>query len=807
VPSWLTAIGLDIRHALRGIARTPAIAVVVIVSVAAGIGVNTVVFSWIQARVLRPLPGVPGAGSYHLVEARTGGGFYPGLAWPEFDDIRGVAAFDGLIAFRSSPFYIGETGSVERVSGMLVSDNYFEALGLTPAAGRFPAPAEAARARAEPIAVISYGLWQSRFEGTPSLGGLTLRINGREIPVVGVAPRGFQGTALGLAFEVFIPVDAASTVLAGSREREDRSRRTVQAIGRLRRGVTIEQAQAQLDALMAQLATAHPYTNRDIAGEVLPIRRSPRGPQRTVTALYVLQATMFLLLGTVCGNMANLLLARASSRQREVGVRLALGAQPWRIRSLLLCESLILAAAGAALGAAIAVWGTRALLVMPTSGLSIRFQTDLDTTALFLAMVLGVMCGLMFGGVPAVRMARVDPQSALRNGSQDGARSRLRRVLLAVQAALATAILIVGGLFVYSFLDARATDTGFEREGVLLASYDLRGRGTQEARLVAFAERVITELQRLPDVESAAIASSVPLDIHGLPLRMFTAEGRARDDGLPDQAYTNTVTPRYFETMGIPMVAGRDFSSLTDPSAPPQAIVNEAFARQFLADVEPLGRRIQARGRAFVVVGVVRNSLSNAFGEPPTPVLYLSYRDNPQPLGDIHLRARTGPADNLASAVRRSMASLDPELPIFNVRTLDRHVETNLIFRRIPARMFMVLGPLLLILSAIGIYAAVAYTATLRAREIGVRLALGAGRRSVVWRFVADNLQVIVVGVAIGCLVAVAGVRMFAPPRTPSLLVFLTVPAVLLVVSVTSCWWPAYRVVRSDPMRSLRQGN
>jgi predicted permease len=595
--------------------------------------------------------------------------------------------------------------------------------------------------------------------------------------------------------------------LAGSREREDRSIRSVQSIGRLRLGVTLEQAQAELTALMSQLAVTYPFTNRDISGQVLPLRRSPRGPQRTVTALYVLQGTMLLLLGTVCGNTANLLLARASSRQREVGVRLALGAQPWRIRSLLLCESLILAATGAALGAAIAVWGTRALLVLPTSGLSIRFQTDLDATALTLAMLVGVLCGVVFGGIPAVRMARVDPQYALRNGSQDGARSRLRRVLLGVQAALATAILIVGGLFVYNFLDARATDTGFQRQGVLLASYDLRGRGTQEARLVAFADRTLTDLQRLPDVESVAIASSVPLDIHGLPLRMFTTEGRARDDGLPDQAYTNTVTPGYFATMGIPIMSGRDFGALTDSTAPPQAMVNEAFAREFFAGVEPLGRRIQARGGSFVVVGIVRNSLSNAFGEPPTPVLYLSYRDNPQPLGDIHLRARTGPADGLAPVVRRSMAAIDPELPIFNVRTLDRHVETNLIFRRIPARMFMVLGPLLLMLAAVGIYAAVAYTATLRAREIGVRLALGAGRRSVVWGFVADNLPVIIAGVAMGCVAAAAGVRMFAPPRTPLLLVFVSVPAVLLAVSVTSCWWPAYRVVRSDPMRSLRQGN
>src|SRR5439155_15957919 len=305
---------------------------------------------------------------------------------------------------------------------------------------------------------------------------------------------------------------------------------------------------------------------------------------------------------------------------------------------------------------------------------------------------------------------------------------------------------VAAGLFFRSFGETRETDPGFRREGVLLAAYDLTGRGADAASAREFARRVLDRLRALPGVEAAAIASSVPLDIHGLPLRSFTLEGYARSDAAPDRALSNTVTPGYFTTMGIAMVAGVDLADLADSAAPPQVIVNEEFVRRFLPDGRALGRRLETRGRTCTITGVVRNSLNESFGERPSPVIYLSYRDRPSFQGEMHVRTRFGAEPLLRPQIERVVHEIDPTLPVYDVRTLTEHVEKNLFLRRIPARMFVVLGPLLLVLAAIGIYAVVAYTVSQRTREIGVRLALGATPGRVVSQILAETLRVVAAG-------------------------------------------------------------
>jgi predicted permease len=795
-----------IRDGFRTIVRMPALAAVVIVSLGAGIGVNTVVFSWIQMRIFQPLPGVSRSGSFYGVEPRTDAGIYTGVSWLEYRDLRErLRAFREILAFRIVPLYVGEAGQVQRTYGMLVSGNYFSALGLRPALGRFFQPEEVLRAGSEPVAVISYGFWQTRFSGAQSVLGRSVRINGSDLTIVGVTPKAFQGTVLGLNFDVWLPATLAPAIISGSRELEDRSVRGYSVLGRLQPPATRERAQQELDAAMRQLAQAYPDTNATLKGEVLQFWQLPGGPQRLLTAaLAILQAIMLLLLLAVCGNTANLVLARASARQREMGVRMALGAGPWRIARLMLTENVVLALLGAALGAAIAVWGTQALIVLPLSGLPIRFQTSVDGVGLAFAMTLGVMCGLIFGAAPAMQLARLDPATAYRSGSNTAGRSRMRQALMAVQVGLALVVLIVAGLFFRSVLETRDTDPGFRRDGVLLAAYDLSGRNASQAFIRAFAGRVLERLRTLPAVESAAIASSVPLDIHGLPSRVFTIEGRTRTDADVDRALANTVTPGYFAVMGIPLRAGTDFADLESGTAsPPQAIVNEAFVRQYLERAEPLGRRLQARGRTFIITGVVRNSLYNGFGEPPTPIIYFSYRDTPVASGEIHVRGRAGTETALAPELRRVVREIDSELPIFNVRTLSDHVETNLVFRRVPARMFAVLGPLLLVLAAIGIYAVVAYSVARRTKEIGVRLALGATARRIVAQMVGESLHVIGAGALAGWLIAfVVDLDLFG--ASIDLSVFLGVPAILLLVAAFACWLPAWRAARVDPTVALR---
>ncbi len=790
----------DVRHAARSIARMPLLAAVIVVSLGAGIGVNTVIFSWIQTRLLKPLAGVSGSAAFHWVESRTDTGVHLGVSWLEYEDLRArLHAFRDLLAFRSVPLYLGEAGQVERAYGLLVSGNYFSALGLQPEIGRFPASTD------DPAIVISYGLWRTRFGSDPGVLGQTLRVNGSRFAIAGVAPREFQGTTVGLNFEVWLPAALAPELLRGSRELVDRTIRGCSVMGKLQSGVTLAQARADLDGVMRQLADAYPQTNATLRGEVLPFLGPPRGPMRLMMAgLAVLQGIMLLLLLAVCGNTANLVLARASARQREMGVRLALGAGPWRIASLLLTENVLLGLAGAGLGAIIAVWGTPALVTLPLSGLPIRFQTSVDGVGLAFAMALGIACGLAAGAFPAVQLARVDPQGALRAGARTAGRSGLRHALMSIQVGLALVVLILAGLSYRSVTETRGTDPGFRRDGVLLAAYDLSGRTAGPAASRTFAARLLTSLRALPGVDGAAIALFVPLEIHGLPSRAFTVEGRARTEADEDQALVNTVTPGYFDLMGIPILAGTDFADLNDAVTSPQVIVNEAFVRRYLDNALPLGRRITARGRTLAIAGVARNSLYNAFGERPTPVIYFSYRDMPLAAGEIHVRTRPGSETVAAQDVRRVVRDLDAELPLFNVRTLTDHIETNLVFRRVPARLFSILGPLLLMLAAIGIYAVVAYTVSLRTMEIGVRLALGATVRRLIAQFVGESLVVVGLGALVGWALALAAAIVIAPDRI-DVPVFAGVPAILLLVAALACWIPVRRATRISPMAALRE--
>ena len=783
------------------ILKAPVTSLAIVVSLAAGIGVNTVVFSWIQTRILRPLPGVADGSSFRLIEPLTSAGMYPGMSWPEYRDLRArLRSFESMLAFRTAAMYVGETGRVQRVFGLLVSDDYFATLGVRPALGRFFREDEVAGTADVPVAVISYGLWQARFAGSAAAVGQLLRVNGGHVTVVGVTPRDFQGTSFGLAFDLWAPAAMAPGLPRGSRELEDRRVRAYTAMGKLRTGVTREQAQAEVSAAMDQFAREYPETSASVGAEVLPLHGSPRGPQRFLTiALVMLQAMMLLLLLAVCGNTANLALARASARKREAAVRLALGASRRRIVALLLTEHVILALCGAALAVPVAIWGTQAFQLLPLSGLPIRFQTRIDGTGLLFAMALGVAAGAIFGAVPAAQLARVRGTSLFHAGSNAGSRSRLRSALMAIQVAFALVVLIAAGLFFRSLMETRDTDPGFARQGVLLAAYDGAGRGAARD----FARRLLEALRALPAVEGAAISSSVPLDIHGLPSRGFTVDGYTRAGPGADQALANTVTPGYLAVMKIPLVAGTDFADLADVASPPQVIVNEAFVRRYLEGLEPLGRRLQSRGRAFTIVGVSRDSLYNAFGEPPMPHIYFSYRDNPLALGEIHLRARA-PEQTLAADVRRVMTALDPEVPVFNVRTLDEHVETNLVFRRVPARMFAILGPLLLALAAMGIYAVVAHTVSTRTAEIAIRLAIGASASRVIAEIVRDSMSAILSGALAGWLLAVL-VAMHARRGTMSVPVFAAVPAVLLLVALVACWLPARHVTRIDPARALRE--
>ncbi len=797
----------DFRNAWRTICRMPGLAAVIIVSLAIGIGVNTTILSWIQMILFQPLPGVSGASNFLLVEPRTETGGYPGASWLEYRTLQThVPALRDVVAFQTVPFNVGEMGQTERTFGQLVSGNYFSALGLKPAIGRFIRPEDAERPGTEPVIVISYDYWQMRFRGAPGAVGQKVRVNERNLMVIGVAPKEFQGTMLPLKFELWAPATLAPALLGGTRDLEDRSIRAFSLIGMLTPGATREEAQVEFSRAMAQLARDYPEASAGIGGEILPFWNAPRGPQRMlISGLAVLQGVMLLLLLAVCGNTANLMLARGSTRQREMAVRVALGAGRWRIVSLVLSENMLLALLGVSLGAAIAFWGTTALRVAPMIGaFPIRFQTRVDELTLAFAILLGAACGLIFSVAPAVHLARLDPQEGLRSSSNTPPSSRARKVLMGVEVGLAMVVLIAAALFLHSFRSALQTDPSFRPEGVLLAAYDLSGRNPDEASEREFAARLLERLGSLPDVEAAAIATNVPLDLHGIPARPFTVQGRVRTEAGQDRAISNTVTPGYFKVMAIPLLEGNDFVEMGDRSAPAQAIVNEEFVRRYLNGADAIGRRMQTRAGSFTIIGVARNSVYGAFGESPQPAVYFSYRDLPSIQGEIHLRTRSGNETALTSDARAVLRDLDPMLPLYDVRTFSQHIERNLYLRRIPARMFVVLGPLLLGLAAIGIYAVVSYSVARRTSEIGVRLAFGATSGRVVLQIIRENLGVITWGAAIGWGLALLISVQSITKGVVNLPVFIGVPAILLGVATLACWVPARRASRIDPMAALR---
>src|SRR5712664_3268562 len=611
---------------------------------------------------------------------------------------------------------------------------------------------------------------------------------------------------LPLKFELWAPATLAPALLGGTRDLEDRSVRAFSLIGMLRPGATREEAQAETSAVVAQLARAYPEASAGIGGEILTFWKAPRGPQRLlISGLAILQGVMLLLLLAVCGNTANLMLARGSTRQREMAVRVALGAGRWRIVSLVLSENMLLALLGASLGAAIAVWGTTALRVAPMIGaFPILFQTKVDGLTLAFAILLGAACGLIFSAAPAIHLARLDPQDGLRSSSNTPTRSRARKILMGVEVGLAMVVLIAAALFLESFRSARKTDPRFRPEGVLLAAYDLSGRNPNEASERQFAARLLDRLRSLPDVEAAAIATNVPVDLHGIERRSFTVEGRVRTEPGEDRAISNTVTPGYFKVMRISLLEGTDFAEMGDRAAPAEAIVNEEFVRRYLNGADAIGRRIQTRAGSFAIIGVARNSVYDAFGEPAQPAIYFSYRDVPWDQGEIHLRTRSGNETALTSEARAVLRDLDPMLPLYDVRTFSQHIERNLYLRRIPARMFAVLGPLLLGLAAIGIYAVVSYAVARRTREIGVRLAFGATSGRVVLQIIRENLGVIAWGTAIGWVLALLISVRAITKGVVNLPVFIGVPAILLGVATLACWIPARRASRIDPMAALR---
>ena len=811
----------DIRYAIRVLVKSPAFAAVAVLSLALGVGANTAIFSLLNALLLRPIPVQDPAG---LVSVFTTDQRNPGnlpLSHLNYKDLRDQnQVFSGMSAFTFAQLNWSRNNSAEQVPAQVVAGNYFSLLGVRMASGRGFAPDE--DVKATPVAVVSHGFWERSLGSDPAIVGQTLTFNRQPFTVVGIAPRGFTGTLLGGGPSVWVPMSMHALAQPGFDWYEQRRGLFLFAFGRLKPGVAPAQASANMRGIFGQLEQAFPTDNKGrSAGSVslLDARLNPNGQggAPVVQLSLILMTVVGLVLLIACANIANLLLARASRRRREVAVRLALGAERSRLVRQLLTESVVLSLLGGILGVLLSYWLLAALrtadLPLP---IPVNEEITIDGRVLVFTAVLSVLTGLLFGLAPALQGSRPDVVPILKNENVPSGAGRsglagllgIRQLLVVSQVALSLISLVAAGLFLRGLNDARRIDPGFETRGVLVMTFNLGRDGYTPERGQLFYDRSVERASALPGVAHASIAQNAPLA--GGLLRSVFPEGEdttTRDRVL---VQVNSIASGYFATLGIPLERGRDFASTDGPRAPHVVIVNQTMADRFWPGQDAIGKRFKFFGdpEFSTVIGIARNSKYNAVAEDPIPFIYQPLKQNYTPAATLHVRVN-GDASGLTSAVRAAMQEIDPTLSVFNVRTLEEQVARSLEPQRINVIVLVAFGGLALLLASIGLYGVASYSVSQRTREIGVRMALGAQRSSVLSLVLGRALVVVGVGIAIGLVSAIALASLVPPellPRTSTRdpMTLAGTSLVLALVALVAVYIPALRATRIDPLVALR---
>jgi putative ABC transport system permease protein len=808
----------DLRYAIRMLVKSPGFSLVAVLSLALGIGANTAIFSLVNAVLLRPLPVSDPA---RLLSVSTTDQKNPGnlpLSHNNFTDLRAQnAVFTDMAAFTFNQVNYSAGQATEPVAVQLVTANYFSLLGAQPSLGRTFLPEEETRAAA--VAVISDGFWHRSLGADPAVVGRTITLNRVPYTIVGVAPRRFSGTLLGGGPAAWLPL--AQALAPQPTWWNTRRGLFLFAFGRLKPGVTEEQARQNLRAVFANLEQAFPVDNKGRSATAVPLleaRLNPngRGGNQIARLSTLLMVVVGIVLLIACGNIANLLLARASKRRREVAIRLAIGARRSRLVAQLLTESLMLSLLGGAGGLLLAYWSLNAILA---AKLPLPFPADdaltLDPRVLGFTTALSLLTGILFGLAPALQASKADVVPVLKNElvpSAAGTRGirgllSLRQALVVVQVALSVVSLVAGGLFLRDLRHAQTIDPGFVTTGVLMANFDLSREGYTSERGALFQDRVVERIRTLPGVENAAIAQNPPLaGGFARSVLMEGADTTTRDRVL---VQVNVVGTGYFQTMGIPLLRGRDFTSADTDRTPGVVVVNETMAGQFWKGEDPIGKRFKFFGddHYTTVIGVARDSKYNGVAEDPLPFIYEALKQDYTPGGTIHVRT-AGNAGALASAVRQAIREIDPSLATFNVQTLADQVDQSLRPQEMNVALLTTFGALALLLASIGLYGVTSYSVAQRTREIGVRVALGARPSTVLALVLGNGLTLVAIGLAVGLAVALALSGTMATlltgvnPRDP--VTFVATPAILAAIALVATYVPARRATRIDPLIALR---
>ncbi len=821
----MTTFKQDLRYAVRGVLRNRGFAVVAILTIGVGIGVNTTVFGWMQALLLNPLPGAGDPDRVVAVESVAANGDPLTTSYPDYRDFRDhLRSFQAIGLIQPAALAIGEGERTQRVWGELVSGNYFDLMKVRPEIGRFFSTAESDDTQnVHAVAVISHAFWKNRYNLDPGAIGGTLRINRTPFTIIGVAPAAFHGSDSGLEFQIWVPATMYGQLThTGTWMLQDRNTRNFVMLARLKPGLRVEQARGEARSLAARLAVLYPNTNQGVGAEVLPQWKGHFTPQAVLLApISILMAAGCLLLLIVCANMANLLLARATGRQREFSIRLAMGASPRRLGQQLLTETLLLALGGAAAGLAIASWlGGSLRWLLPKVASPAILQPELDTGTLVFTTAIAFVVALIAGTAPALAASRSNVNDVLKDGGRGSAAGlhsgRLRGPLVVAEVALAVIALVGAGLFLKGFQKARAIHPGFDAQGVALARFDFSSAGYDAQQTDAFCRRLRDRLERTPGVTAVAYDDSPPLGFQGGNWEPLQIEGYQPGRSENMKINRDMVSPGYFALMKIPVLAGRDFddadysTSLHNDAVHRKVmIVNQEFARRFFAGRDPIGRKVRGWGEWFTVVGVVGNIKYQRLTEAPRPFFYIPIRQVYRPEYGLTFHVRTTVPPALAiSDVRREAAALDPGLTMSDSMAMTEYISASLYGQKVGAILLNVLGALGLLMAALGLYSVMAYSVAQRTGEIGIRMALGAKPRDMMLLVLRQGLAFAAAGLVVGSLLAalltraIASVLVSVSSADPS--VYAVAGAVTIAIALLSAAIPAWRALRVDPMVALR---
>lgn len=801
----------DLPYASRMLRKNPGFTIVAVLSLALGIGANTAIFSMINTVLLRPLP-VAKPEQLVALNNTADNRTFPSFSYPNYKDLRDRNdAFSDLIAYRFTPLSLSHDGINERLWGFEVSGNYFEALGVNAALGRVISLDDDRAPGASPFTVVSYKCWQQRFGGDPAIIGRDVIVNGRSFTIIGVAARGFNGTEIVAAPELWFPLSMQAQLESGRSWLDARGVENIFVQGRLKLGVGARQAQAAVNELAAQLEREYPDDNEGKRITLSPpglIGNSMRGPVLGFAGLLMVIVGLVLLLA--CINLANLLLARAAERRREIAVRLALGASRSRLIRQLLTESVLLALIGGALGLVLALrLAALVVAVKVPVDVPLALNVAIDTRVFLFALLISLATGVLFGLLPAWQATKTDLVSALKDDASFGGyrRSWLKNSLIVLQVALSLVLLVGGGLMLRALQQAQTIHLGFNPERAVEVSFDLRLQGYEDARGREFQKHLLERVRALPGVQFASLADSAPVDLHFSRDRVFI-EGQPPQRNMP-VAMFNRATPGYFQAMDTRLIQGRDFTEQDDQNAAPVAVVNETFARRFYPGEDPIGKSFRMgspESPKRQVIGVVEDGKYAGLNEDPKPYvvrpLWQSYSGS-----TIVIVRAAADAQKLIGSIRDEVRQLDPNLPVAS-RTLTERMSLPLLPARIAAWVLGVFGMLALALVAIGLYGVMSYAVSKRTREIGIRMALGAQRADVMRLVIGQGLTLVLIGMGIGLIAAIALTQsmkalLFGVSATDPL-TYAGVGLLLAGVALLACYLPSRRAAKVDPMIALR---